>query len=471
MLNVTALLVRLGGADSMPARLVRRILVVYQGFAHVGRRSMQLFTPTGRYMLWAYVATLLFVVDTRLTMNYQLFSLLLTLLIVSFCISRIRRTPSTAFTVRREVPQVVTAAEPLSYTLVLRNNGDKEQRSLALLESLEPEHALARDWDPMRLRRGLTRVQRAWAVLEARQWGGFSTVVKEVGVPDIPAHGEARVRISLEAPRRGVLHFKESALAVPDPLGLFRGMLPLRSGEKVLVLPRRYELPALELPGGRRRQPGGIRLASQVGERGEFTSLREYRRGDPLRHIHWRSWARHGKPIVMEFQEEFFTRHALILDTFPRQDRMPLPEDIRCFEEAVSMASSFAAMERSRDSLLDLLFVGAQAHCVTSGRGLGDTGHMLEILAGAAPCLDRSFSELAAVVAGHASRVSGCICIFLGYDEERRALVRSLLENRVEVLCLVLVTGEHPPLHGEDGPGFRMRVMRPSDVEDIVRTL
>ena len=45
---------------------------------------------------------------------------------------------------------------------------------------------------------------------------------------------------------------------------------------------------------GRRYQPGGIPLASQVGDSLEFVGTREYREGDPLRKIHWRSWGRVG---------------------------------------------------------------------------------------------------------------------------------------------------------------------------------
>jgi uncharacterized protein (DUF58 family) len=64
-------------------------------------------------------------------------------------------------------------------------------------------------------------------------------------------------------------------------------------------------------------------MASNIGQSEEFVSLREYRRGDPPRHIHWRSWAKAGKPIVKEFEDEFFVRHALVLDTFtPRRSAM-----------------------------------------------------------------------------------------------------------------------------------------------------
>jgi len=81
----------------------------------------------------------------------------------------------------------------------------------------------------------------------------------------------------------------------------------------------------------------GVALASNVGQSEEFVSLRDYRRGDPLRHIHWRSWAKAGKPVVKEFEDEFFVRHALVLDTFIDDPHSEL------FEEAVSVAASFAS--------------------------------------------------------------------------------------------------------------------------------
>ncbi len=455
---------------SPPARLARRMLAMYRVFRQVGRRSMQRFTPTGRFVLWAYVASLVFVVNTRRTMNYQIFSLLLTLLVIAFVASRFRRIQPDELAVRRVTPRLATAGEPLRYTLVLRNNGSAPQRSLTLLESLEPEHAMAGEWSLLHRKGQPSPVQLAWAALAAREAGG-GLLVRELPVPDLPANGEARLQVELDAPRRGVLHFRESALAVPDPLGLFRAMTPLHGGEKIVVLPKRHVLPLIDLTGGRRRQPGGIRLASRVGESGEFTSLREYRRGDPLKRIHWRSWARHGKPIVMEFQEEFFTRHALVLDTFPAPQRMPAPEDVRCFEEAVSLASSFAAMERPQDALLDLLFVEAKAHCFTAGRGLGDTGRMLEILAGVRPCLDRPFSDLARMVAAQGALVSGCICVFLGYDAQRRALVRELLMQKVEVLGLVLAPANRPLPEVDNAPGLRMLALHPGEVAGAVQTL
>jgi uncharacterized protein (DUF58 family) len=205
--------------------------------------------------------------------------------------------------------------------------------------------------------------------------------------------------------------------------------------QTTLVLPRRYLLPPVALPGMMKYQAGGVALASNVGQSDEFVSLRDYRHGDPLRHIHWRSWAKAGKPVVREFEDEFFVRHALVLDTFTDH---PYSE---VFEEAVSVAASFACSIRTQESLLDLLFVGPESYCFTAGRGLARSEQMLEVLASVQSCLDRSFADLEELVINHVRAVSGCICIMLAWDQERRDFVERL--KRLGVPLLVLLIRAH----------------------------
>jgi uncharacterized protein (DUF58 family) len=190
-------------------------------------------------------------------------------------------------------------------------------------------------------------------------------------------------------------------------------------------------------------QPGGIALASSVGESEEYVALRDYRHGDPLRRIHWRSWARAGRPIVKEFQDEFFVRHALVLDTF-----IDHPNS-EAFEEAVSVAASFACTIQTQESLLDLLFVGPEAYCFTSGRGLAHTDQMLEILAAVRVCPAKPFDLLENLVLNHVTRVSGCICVLLAWDARRREFVRKLKLLGVPLLVLLVSEPEAP----EPDPG------------------
>jgi len=132
-------------------------------------------------------------------------------------------------------------------------------------------------------------------------------------------------------------------------------------------------------------------------------SLRDYRSGDSPRRIHWKAWARTGRPVVKEYADEFFVRHALLLDTFPSGVATH-------FEAAVSAAASLVMMPRSGESLLDLMFVEDRAYTLTRGRGLGATTDLLRVLATVEPSTGK-FETLAEAAVLGASRMSPCASV------------------------------------------------------------
>ena len=140
---------------------------------------------------------------------------------------------------------------------------------------------------------------------------------------------------------------------------------------------------------------------------------------------------------MKEFQDEFFVRHALVLDTFTDDPHNEV------FEEAVSVAASFVCTIQTQESLLDLLFVGPQSYCLTAGRGLAHADQMLEILASVQPCSEQPFVALESLVLNHARLVSGCICVLLAWDETRRKFVEELRGFGVPVLAVVIVPRGH----------------------------
>ncbi len=135
---------------------------------------------------------------------------------------------------------------------------------------------------------------------------------------------------------------------------------------------------------------------------------------------------------MKEFQAEFFVRHALILDTFSEGAHS------EAFEEAVTVASSLACAIDTQDCLLDLLFVGPKAYCFTAGRGVAHSEQMLEILASVETCPGKPFEDLDDMVVRHAAAVSGCVCVFIRWDEARRRLVDKLRGMNVPVMILLI---------------------------------
>jgi uncharacterized protein (DUF58 family) len=399
------------------------------------------FTRPGLAVLGTLMLTSLLAPDTDNNLTYQALPLLLSLLVIAVCLSWLFKTP---FSATRLLPRFGTAGCPLHYRVVVKNLSARVQNNLTLLENLADSRPAFATW--MAVRRAEQKSLRSFRFSGHRPLNQFKVaVVKDANVPPIPPGQEMEVRVEVRPLRRGVLRFTGVTLARTDPVGLFRALRTVPLPQTVLILPRRYPLPAIALPGTVKYQEGGVALAASVGQSEEYVALRDYRHGDPLRHIHWRSWARVGRPVVKEFQDEFFVRHALVLDTFTDH------QESEVFEEAVSVAASFACTLPTQESLLDLLFVGPQSYCFTAGRGVAHVDQMLEILASVHPCSDQPFRALEHLVLGHVEVVSGCICVFLHWDEARRSFVRKLKALGVPVQVLVIVQpGQDQPL--DPGP-------------------
>jgi uncharacterized protein (DUF58 family) len=403
--------------------------------------SRRRLTRTGWVLLVCLIITLLMGVNLDKMVSYQAFSLLLFLWVSAILSSFFFRTK---ISVTRSLPRFGTVGQPLYSRVTVKNLTDKLQLDLSLLEDLADPRPSFPEW--LALKKAEEQAVRSF-----RPGTRLRTVSRTMGrvraarVPALPPGREVEVLVEVTPLRRGNLNFTGVTLARADPFGLFWGFVRFRRAGKMVVLPKRYPLPPVALPGVLKYQDGGVALAAHVGQSDEFVALRDYRRGDPLRHIHWRSWARTGKPIVKEFEDEFFVRHALVLDTF---SNVP---DSELFEEAVSVAASFACTIPTQESLLDLLFVGAEAYCFTAGRGLAHADQMLEILASVRLCTEAPFSALEGLVLNHSAMVSNCICIFLAWDEPRRGFVQKLRASGVPVRVLVLVA-EPPRQPLDPGP-------------------
>ena len=401
------------------------------------------FTSAGMLALAAAIVSGAIGIDMDQTVAFQAFAFVVCLLVVAMVAAIFFRGK---FAVRRVLPRFGSVGRAFSYSVQVRTLNGRARRDLELLEDLaDPRPTLAEFSRHFRQRSrgGNFRILLTFPPALSQR----AAIVKPTALPALTARGEAETRVEVVPLRRGLLRFKGVTVARPDPFGLFRGFARVSLPETVLILPRRYPLPDLKLPGTRSYQRGGVTLAAAIGESEEFVSLRDYRPGDPRRHIHWRSWARTGRPIVKEFQDEFFVRHALILDTFVEPTRNNRGKEAASrdggnaavFEEAVSVAASFACAVGTQESLLDLMFVGPQAVCFTTGRGLGQAEQSLEVLAAVQPCADKSFSALEELVMRHAGAVCGCVCVLLDWDEPRRELVRQLRARGLPVLVLVLV--------------------------------
>lgn len=402
--------------------------------AHWSRRR---FTLAGLCVAGGFIATSSLGADIDNTVTYQTFVLLLGLLIPAIACSWFF---FGKFSIQRSLPRFGSVGEPLRYRVTVKNLTARAQNDLALMDNLIDPRPDFQEW--LGYQNAVARRSPSFRVSHRRrQRHPFRLAnVKEATIAQLPPRGETETQVELLPLRRGVLRFTGATIARTDPLGLYRSFVHVTNVQTVLILPKRYPLPPIALPGSLKYQEGGVAMASNIGRSDEFVSLRDYRRGDPVRHIHWRSWAKAGKPIVKEFEDQFFVRHALVLDTFTDDPRSEI------LEEAISVAASFACTVLTQESLLDLLFVGAESYCFTAGRGLGDADQMLEVLASVQPCRHRPFQMLENLVVKHAAAVSGCICIFLEWDKTRQNFIKKSRALNVPLMVFVVTEfGDEKP--------------------------
>lgn len=257
-------------------------------------------------------------------------------------------------------------------------------------------------------------------------------------IPLIRPGERVRIRCGVRFFDRGhhfIEPFRAGALL---PLGLMLGRLVHSNEVRVTVVPTIARVAALPRPELVKYQPGGIRLASLKGESLELMGVRPYRCGDPVRFLHAKTWARTGRPAVREYQQEYFTRTALVVDTDASKQDAPL------LEATLSLAAGLVDYLGRADAVIDVLVTGADVHELTVGRSLGHVDQALDLLSCVKCGSPLNGPHVLQRLAGHFPRLTAVYVVVLRWDAQRRQLVQRL--QSVGVHCHVLVVQPNAPL-------------------------
>ncbi len=355
-------------------------------------------TEEGRFAALVTLVVAFTALDVRQTDVYALFCVLASLLYASLVLSRVRRLDRVTLEVI--APRRVSVGEPITFTLVCRNAGTLPAFGLRVRGPFLP-------WDG--------------------RWLTGRPTMRLLGPGT-----SARVTLQARFTRRGE-HFLDSFSVAPlVPLGLALGRKVETAGVPFLAVPRIANVVGLRTPHGPRHHPGGVALASKTGESMDLLGIRPYRAGDPVRDLHARSWARTGAPAVREYQEEYFSRIGVIVDT-DRDAAAPAT-----LEAALSLAAGVVAQLARGEALIDLLVVGDSVHSLTLGRSLGFVEQALDLLAAVEPGGAPDARVILDRMASHLPRLSSVVLIALAWDEPRRALADRIRAGGVGCTTLLV---------------------------------
>jgi uncharacterized protein (DUF58 family) len=363
-------------------------------------------TGRGRYLFWATALLAVLGLDTRRSQVFSLFAVAAAALLLAsaFWLARAPR-------VRFDCPL--------------------------------PDHATV--GSPLRLRaRIVGRAGRGASDLRLsfprpRRWSSSIAFEPREAFFDLRADKLGELRAELRVSRRGRYLLRGPTLRRTDPLRLTTGRAVALPDQTLIAYPRFYSMDDFRVPVGRRYQPGGIPLSSSLGESIEFVGTRDYREGDPIKSLHWRSWARRGKPVVKEYQEEYFCRIAIILDTFV--PRKPRAVGERVFEAAISVVASIADYFSRSEYVVDILATGPDLYEVSAGRSLAYLENILDVLACLEACPDPPFQTIGPALFEKLGQITTVVAVLQDWDDPRAEFLRQVKALGTAVRVVIVHEG------------------------------
>lgn len=235
---------------------------------------------------------------------------------------------------------------------------------------------------------------------------------------------------------RGCFALGPLSIRLTDPFGMCELDRSFAARDALVVTPRTVELPPVQL-GGKWGGSGESRSRSLMAAGEDDVATREYRHGDPLHRVHWRSTARYGELMVRREEQPWQSRGILVLDTRARAHRGEGPNS--SFEWAVAAAASVGVSLAHHGFGVRLLTDTGES--VTSAGGNASAndfeGLLLDTLAVVSPSTSRNLDSLRAGMQTPGSE--GLVVAVLGsLDVDQAAEVARLRRGTSPAVAVLL---------------------------------
>jgi uncharacterized protein (DUF58 family) len=129
----------------------------------------------------------------------------------------------------------------------------------------------------------------------------------------LDAGEQATFAIDILCARRGIYALKSFQVRTGDPFGIFQLSKTLSAHKEIRVYPQVKPLPIL-FPQARRHF-GSLKAAgSQLENYSQFSSLRQWQKGDSRKIIHWKQSARQDQLLVKNFEQQGDAKVNIFID-------------------------------------------------------------------------------------------------------------------------------------------------------------
>lgn len=254
----------------------------------------------------------------------------------------------------------------------------------------------------------------------------------------LPARQTSHFEIPVLCEKRGYYQLGPIGLASSFPLGLAEARQTRNEGvQSLTVYPDVFDIVALPLHGAPSQIHRGGALLPEGAGAAEFSGLREYRRGDNPRHIHWPSSARLNELIVREYEPLASACLSIVLDQSEKSNIGRGKEST--FEYAVRIAGSLARHACMQCIPTRLSGHGRMLLQIPATSGETHYGRILDQLAVVEADGGRSYADLLRETADQAAR-GETLVVFVNDEAMTAGALAEILANvRARQLHLLAV--------------------------------
>jgi len=298
---------------------------IYARFSKRGNNLRLRITPFGIIVFSVCLISGMTGINILSSGLYRIFALTLSLILISR-LSRIKDFSGISVSVFFD--RQYNAGENSKYTVTIINQSAKDLFDLELIPEVErpvpskedfiskkePGEEKRNLWD-----RNIYYFRWAWHIIKLHK-------------ADLPSIRNVSVKhnsfTELDAEiipvKRGIISFKGMYLTKKDIFGLYTTSIFLPAENRIVILPKPADLNSklinqLSDVADRKNRSDSFYLLKH--KTGDFIGLREYVPGDPMRNIHWKTWARTEKPAVVEKGFEKIKECTVILGNIAQNDK------------------------------------------------------------------------------------------------------------------------------------------------------
>lgn len=243
--------------------------------------------------------------------------------------------------------------------------------------------------------------------------------------------------------KRGVYTFHPPRISSSDPFGIFQWTQQLGKSTPFTVFPRLFHIEYIPY-----RLTGfipwmGLAAGTTAGESHDFFGIREYRRGDSIRRIHWPSSARRRQLIVKQYERTYIDEMSIIIDLAKGHNIGFEKESTG--EYAIRIAGSVARYFLNQGSLVQFVGNAKEQTYLPFGKGETHLYHLLELLAsvqidGHKP-LNTLLREMLDAIPGR----STVVLIGVDYVYPQLWSLYDLIKKEVTVIPIMLIAQTFSP--------------------------